>query len=247
MSKVYTNKTDPYIYNEYITEWDIKSANVSLLDYYDLADNDTINRLRNMKKSQREVAVGIMCRNDHELMLKLEKAFDDIINKFIISNKLKDVDIISIKKDSVFVRNINIVNNVFGPVEFVNKNVYNGILLLPKYEFYYNPLKIDVKGINDKVLPLHKNGILKFIQNIMECGNRYLEVCAYLHDFIEYYKKRELDLDYYREFTTDSAYKVKIGDNLVYLDNIDESMLMNTDITYNFYNIILETIKIIIR
>ena len=247
MSKVYTNKTDPYIYNEYITEWDIKSANVSLLDYYDLADNDTINRLRNMKKSQREVAVGIMCRNDHELMLKLEKAFDDIINKFIISNKLKDVDIISIKKDSVFVRNINIVNNVFGPVEFVNKNVYNGILLLPKYEFYYNPIKIDVKGINDKVLPLHKNGMLKFIQNIMECGNRYLEVCAYLHDFIEYYKKRELDLDYYREFTTDSAYKVKIGDNIVYLDNIDESMLMNTDITYNFYNIILETIKIIIR
>lgn len=247
MSKVYTNKTEPYIYNEYITEWDIKSANVSLLDYYDLADNDTINRLRNMKKSQREVAVGIMCRNDHELMLKLEKAFDDIINKFIISNKLKDVDIISIKKDSVFVRNINIVNNVFGPVEFVNKNVYNGILLLPKYEFYYNPIKIDVKGINDKVLPLHKNGILKFIQNIMECGNKYLEVCAYLHDFIEYYKKRELDLDYYREFTTDSAYKVKIGDNLVYLDNIDESMLMNTDITYNFYNIILETIKIIIR
>ena len=81
----------------------------------------------------------------------------------------------------------------------------------------------------------------------MECGSKYLEVCIYLHDFIEYYKKRELDLEYYREFTTDSSFKVNIGDNILYLSNIDETMIQNVDISYNFYNIILQALKVIIR
>lgn len=246
MSKVYTNKSDPYIYNEYITEWDIKSANVSLMEYYNLSDNDTISRLKGMKKSKREVAVGLLGRDNHDFMIKLEKAFDDIIDLFIKSNNLEPEDILSVKKDSVFVRNHHIINNVFGPVEFVNKNTYTGVLLLPKYEFYYNPLKVDVKGINDNILFLHDKGILSFIRNIMECG-KYLEVCIYLHDFIEYYKKRELDLEYYREFTTDSSFKVNIGDNILYLSNIDETMIQNVDISYNFYNIILQALKVIIR
>lgn len=48
-----TNRDYPFIHNNEIIEWDIKSANTSLMRYYNLQPNKVIDKLASMPKSQR--------------------------------------------------------------------------------------------------------------------------------------------------------------------------------------------------
>ena len=49
-----TNTNVPFIHHELINEWDIRSANTSLMRYYNLASSKLISKLEKMEKRDRE-------------------------------------------------------------------------------------------------------------------------------------------------------------------------------------------------
>ena len=245
-----TNLNVPFIHHELIEEWDIRSANTSLMKYYHLANPQLISKLEKMEKRDREPAVGMLCKKDKEFAIALEKGFTDIINEFLSANNLDmETDVISIKKDSVFVRNKNVQCSEFGngAVKFVRKNSYSGCLLLPRYEFYYARDKIDVKGVADEALQLHQDGTLAFISMMMQESNSWIELNHFMKEYAMAYKTKQLPFNAYREFTTVSKFRVNLFGNVVLMDEIDEELLEDTDISFNYINIYLPSLKTIAK
>lgn len=248
----YTNTGRPLIINSEIIEWDIKSANTSVIRSYGLLPDKKIEKIEKLDKHDRVVAIGNIMRKDKDFSKSLEDKFNEVIKIFMHDNSLdKDIDIISIKRDALFVVNKDIRNKNIGEfILFMKKNTYHSFLYIKPYEFYISDDKIDVKGISDDLLPLHKDGILQLISDIIEiCGSSNmdkLQINRYLIDFVNAYKNRELPFEYYREFNNQSKYKCNLFGNEVLLDEIDEIYINQIDITFNYLNIVLPLIRIII-
>lgn len=245
-----TNMNIPFIHHELIEEWDIRSANTSLMHYYKLTDPKIISKFESLEKRDREPAVGRYLKKNKNISIALEKAFTDIIHEFINANMLDiDQDVISIKKDSLFVRNKVIRYNEFGngDVKFIKKNSYNGCLLIPNYEFYYSKDKIDVKGISDDVLHLHEDGTLAFISILMQESHSWIGLNEYMRDYAYAYKNRQLPFNAYREFTSSSKFRVNLYGNEVMMDDIDEEFIDDVNIIHNYSKIYLPTLKTIAR
>lgn len=255
-----TNTRDRFIHHELIEEWDIRSANTSLMRRYKLIPSYQINKIESLPKREREIKVGLLTQKNKDFGFALEEAFTKIIEEFIEANRLdRDNDIVSIKKDAVFVRSRELRRDEFGddivdgdgitraPVQFVRKNQYTGFLYLPQYEIYYSPKKIDVKGVADDSLPLHENGMLYLFRSIFEMARDWRELNAFLKEYAGAYKRRELDFDAYREFTSDSKFRVNMFGNELLMDNIEEELLELTDISYNYKHVYLEILKVIAR
>ena len=237
-----TNRDYPFIYNNEIIEWDIKSANTSLMSYYNLQPDKVIQKLASMTKSQREISVGKLMKKDKEFAKKLEESFNKIIQEFMDANQLSWDDIVSIKKDAVFVKNHKINHSEFGAVHFIPKNQYKHVLLLPKYEIYISDSVTDVKGIPDEKLPLHENGMLDFIRTTMESASEMNRLQSFFKEYVTAYKRKELEFDAYREFNSDSFFRIG-GDYPMLADSMIEDDVEFLDISYNYINVIMPTIQ----
>lgn len=237
-----TNKDYPFIKNSQIIEWDIKSANTSLMRYYNLQPDNVIDKFIGMSKSEREVAVGKLMRKDKEFAKRLEESFNEIIDEFFKANQLDWDDIVSVKKDAVFVKNHYVPNTDFGPVRFIPKNTYKHVLLLPKYEIYLASDHIDVKGLPDSVLELHQDGMLYFIKELFSTTS-YFETEEYFAEFVRAYKLKELEFDYYREFNSDSMFRIG-GEYPMLTEAMIEDDIEYLDISYNYINVVIPTIQV---
>lgn len=248
----YLNASKSILINSEIIEWDIHSANVSIMRGYSLADEDKIKRIEKLDKTKRVIAVGKIMQNDSNFSKELEESFTDITNLFIKENHLdQEEDVLSIKKDAIFVINKEVQKNIFknDAIHFLNKNQYHAFIYLKPFEFYFGQNKIDVKGINDELLPLHKNGILQLLTDVIEiCETTNFDrskVSAYLKDFVNAYKRRELDFDYYRQFSQESKFMYYAYGEKLLTDECTLDMLSKIDIQYNYLNIILPLIRIV--
>lgn len=245
----YINPNINYLVNSEIIEWDIKSANTSIIKEYELLSLKKVEKIEGMKKQDRVVAIGKEMRKDKSFAKSLEDKFNEVAKLFIENNKLdKDFDIVSIKRDAIFVVNRQITNSVIGnSIKFIPKNTYQAYLYLKPYEFYINDTKIDIKGLNDELIPLHENGIIEFIRDVITiCAQTNMDkhkLNLYLSEFVDAYKKKELPFDYYREFANDSKYRYNMLGNMVLMDNINEYHLDNLDISYNYKTIVLPLIQ----
>lgn len=237
-----TNKDYPFIHNNEIIEWDIKSANTSLMSYYHLQPEDIITKLASMAKSQREVAVGKLMRKDKEFAKALEESFNKIISEFLEANDLTWDDIVSIKKDAVFVKNHGIKKHDFGAVHFIPKNQYKHVLILPRYEIYISDQKTDVKGIPDEKVPLHEDGMLFFIKTALDSADDFISMQKFFKEYVSAYKKRELDFDAYREFNSDSLFRIG-GEFPMMSESMIEEDMEFLDIGFNYVNVIIPTIQ----
>lgn len=248
MSIIQTSDVFPFIHHEKIVEWDIKSANTSLMRKYHLCDEDTIASFERMKKKDREIAVGKYSRNTPGFSVALEKAFDDIIHLFLDTNEI-DIryDCTAVRKDAIFVRSHDVKVSKFDEVQFIPKNEYSGRLLIPKYEFYYSQKSIDVKGINDNALHLHEDGTLAFIKTVFENSRDLKRLYTFIKDYCYAYKMRELPFNAYRQFNSESLFKVCVLDGIIDMEEISDEYIEYADISFNYINIILEVLKILIR
>lgn len=237
-----------YCFGSDIVEWDISSANTSLMEFYHLKPQKVIERLRQLPKEQRVVKVGLMLQKDKDFSKALQKAFDDITTLFVEANGLTSEDIIAVKKDAVYVKNhVITVQDFGGCVHFVPKNTYHAYYYIDPLEIYVGTKVIDVKGIGDENLPLHKSGILQMIGDVTrlcEVGDLY-GLNEYMHSVADAYKKRELPIDWYREFNANSCFKWVDGDGYVLLSDIREDDLSEVDITHNYMKVILPLIQMI--
>lgn len=255
----YVNEGIPFMVNSLVTEYDIRHGNTSIMRHFGLSSLDVIDRLDSLPKSERNRQVGLMVRDDHDFGRRLEKGFNDAVEQFLSQNGLDiDVDIQAIRRDAVFVVNRPVRKPKIGDaIEFVPKNEYHALLKLKQLEFYFGQGdRLDIKNfvsaesdINHAVEKLQP-GPISFIREFIEvCEGSNMNrrrIYPWIREFAEYYKKKQLDFEYYREFTRDALFRVNIDGEPMYLDIMTDDMVDDLDISFNYLQLFIPLLQVVI-
>lgn len=242
----YINDNMYYLFNKEITEYDMKEGGFSLIQEFKLLDDNTIKELKKHGKDERKVLIGKMQIKDPILKKNLNKdAFKAARKLFFTVNDIQDNDIISIKKDAIITtKNCN-TTKIGKFIDFRPKHLYTSYIRLnKKTEIYYSPYDFAVKGIGDNKIEYHEDYMIKFIKlycKKMETSDN-MSVIEFTRNFIDLYKRRELEIGYYREFNSNSSFKI-LNDENRYMEYWEECK-NEIDISYNFFNVLLKLIKI---
>lgn len=266
MSINFINEARPFEVNSSIVEWDIRRAGIHIIKEFDLLPQKEVKYFESLPKKESDVAIGKRQIGDRDFSKRFEQGFTDAMHMFLEANKLDiDIDTISIKKDACFVINKAIkVTTIGNYIEFVPKNKYHAYVCLKPFlkkgnglEFYFKREgNVDIKGLTGnldlrkKILDLHADGMLNFLEttiNLAEVsGLDPKKMNQFLHSFVEMYKRKELDYDYYREFNIESKFRYHFLGNEMMTHMIDEPMLEKIKIDYNYIHIIMPLINLIV-
>lgn len=266
MSINLTNDTRPFEINSSIVEWDMRRAGLHIIKELNLLPESEIKYFESLPKKESDIAIGKRQIGDKDFSLRFEKGFTDVMHQFLDQNDLDiDIDVISIKKDACFVINRDIKEPKIGKyIEFIPKNKYHAYVNLKPFlkkgkgfEFYFSRTNgIDVKGLSsdkdlrNKLLSLHENGMLNFLNETVDLAEKTgldpKQMNQFLHGFVKMYKMKELDYDYYREFSIESKFRYSFLGNEMFADNINETMLEKVRIDYNYMHIIMPLINLIV-
>lgn len=256
----YVNDGLPFLINSKITEYDIKSGNTSMMKRYQLQPPEVIAEIEKMEKKQRNVTVGLIQKQDRTFAKRLEESFDRTVKEFIEKNGLDiDVDVLAVRKDAVFVVNHPVtITQLDSNVLFREKSQYHAALQIgPRLEFYFTDQNdVEIKNFvtaekdDNQALEKLKPGMISFLREFVEIAegtnmNR-VKVYQWLRDFCTYYKQRDLDVEYYREFTREALFHIRLGEDDTYYDQIPDTMIEDLDISFNYRNIIIPLLQILI-
>lgn len=201
------------IIQNHIYEYDIKSANISVLRESGKLSEALLDKIAAMDKDTRNQTIGNMIREDKEIWTIIKRGIQDAKYKLFKYNEIKESEVVSIKNDAVFITGRKLKHKTFNNITFRIKGEYNLFVNLNGIEFYYSKRydDIDVKGIDDKTVNStdHQNGIIRFLKTVFKyiVYERYDTLRKYLIDFSIKYKKLELPHDYYREFNEYDFYR----------------------------------------
>jgi hypothetical protein len=243
--ELYTQDID-YIIGANIFEYDMRDAGFNIIKYYELLDDSTIKYLASLSKDERKIRIGLLQREDRNLAKEMLKGFAKMRKKFFIDNKIEEHQILSIRKDAIFLINKRCDKTSFSNVEFALKNRYTSFHKFGNYEYYFRNKgrEIAVKGINDDKLQYHEAmlSFLKDIFSLLETADNK-RVVTKIKKFASQYKAQELDYHYYRELNANSMYNLGIPgrDNSIYalhyLDGFD------VDHSFNYMTYIITLIQ----
>ena len=231
-----------YLVNTYIREYDISKANINILLYNNIIDEKQYNFLYNLPKMDRQIYIGKLIKKDKKINKELSKGFKQSREFFFDANDIEEHEVLSIKKDAIYIISKIANNTKFGNIEFVLKNVYTSYYRLDNLELYYylNNIEgveiLDVKGINNNKLHLHKDHFLDFINaTLYEIQSGSIEdVLHMVQNFYNRYINLELDVGYYRSFNSDSLYYIKSKGYTMYkINNITIEDLPSINISVN--------------
>ena len=243
----YLNKDIDYLFNMDIREYDLKDAGFSIIKQYRLLPKDKIDYLSKMDKTNRKIEIGMLRKYSKTFSDDLSKGFIEARKTFFSANDLTDDDILSVKNDAIFVIKKQ-CQGQFGELDFRVKNEYLGYLYLNKIEFYYSALtdRVDVKGIDDELVELHRNHMIDFFKDVfsMKIYSERKVFIKFLTDFIKAYRRLDLELEYYRELSQDSLYSIYIDGEKSLIRDIDSDE--GLDITYNYFKYLVPIANIFI-
>lgn len=241
-----------YIISSYIREYDISKANINILLYYGVINQEEFSTILSMDRMERQITVGLMCRNGSpngkydgkEVNKILSNGFVEFRRMFFEANEIEDYEVLSIRKDAIFLINKVPTTTQFSNVTFLNSEVYTSYYRLSRHlEAYYfrdviNQVeKIDFKGISDNVLVYHKDHMLDFILYIFELAEagEIETIVTTLSNFYKEYVTYNLDVGYYREFNSNSLIMINNkGVSKFGLQYVEESIdKTKIDIGYN--------------
>lgn len=229
------------VINQTIVEYDMKSANTSLAREFHLLPEKEITRIENLPKMDREISIGLIKQRNREYSEKEKIAFCAARKMFFDQNELDDGDILSIKRDAIFVFRYVKHEQVTDNINFRMKNVYSSFLSLG-VDVFYNSEKLDIKGIDDQIYEeRHKEYFGGFLHDFIRRAEvtEKDKLLRYLRNFYDDYKWRRLDPGYYREFNARSQYKYLDGK---YADEEYLEDLFQVDIGHNL-NILLKLMR----
>jgi hypothetical protein len=242
----YTQDVD-YVINSNIFEYDMRNAGFSLVKFYDLLPQYTIDDLETFSKDTINVKIGLLQIDNPKFSKRLVTAFSDMRKLFFEENSIKETQVLSVKKDAIFLVNKTCDKLRFKNVEFALKNRYTSFHKFSRVELYYrNKSKIlDIKGVGSKI-SLHEDYMVKFLKDIfntLETSDNS-RVITKIKKFVSDYKDRSLPIQYYRELNSDSMYSLFIDDNNDKIIKSEETIKgFDIDISYNYVNYILPLIQ----
>lgn len=221
-----------------ITEYDLRAANINCLKHLGLISDNEYNYFLNLPKWNREVEVGHLQRENISIYNAISDEIKRVKYNFLVANHIDPSSIVRIANDAVYINSfINLQYLFFDDTyEFRIKGQYNVMMRLGKNITLFvrlddNNYDVDVKGINDNKLFLHES-FLSFLCNIIFNIERVgiKEAIKLYNDFYEKYVKRELDINYYREFNAASLYRHKSGFLMSQIQDVKDLR-----IDYNLY------------
>ena len=233
-----------HVLSTYIREYDIAKANISILLTKGLITPEQYAVFYNMPKHEREVKVGLMQKYDKNLSRSLMEGFGEARKIFYEANNIKEHEILSVKKDAIFLMDRAPTNLKFGNIEFKFKNEYTSFYNLPGIEVYYqgygNVEKIDVKGIGNESLLLHKDYMLELLCVIFSAAQteKAVDVLSLISGITEAYLSGEMGVEYYREFNNRSWFRTyyTFDNERAYLRYLDKDIgTKDIDPSYNHY------------
>ena len=227
-----------FLIDRNIREYDISKANINILLYFNLINQKQYQYLYNLPRMERQIRVGIMQRNA-KIASALSNGLKQMRNLFCTQNNIQENEILSIRKDALYIIDKVPRYTKFGNVEFLCKNSYSSFYQFSGLEMYYNSKYtiLDVKGISDNTLLLHKDFMLDFLVYLFSLiENRdYESAINDLGAFRNDYLNLKLPIGYYRELDNRSMYrtKYKYDGFATYVQNISSSHIEDVDLSYN--------------
>ena len=223
----------------------MKDAGFNIIKEHKLLPDEVIAELEPLPKKDRNIKIGKL-RYKYKTLKEMDNWFTKYRIMFAEANNLHDEDILSVKKDAIFVKKYCYVLEFDELIKFVEKNIYSAYLYIDekKLEFYYNKTDIHVKGISNEVLSRHEGYLLVFVKEFIRRLSQDDSIARrYLIEFINSYKKRQLSIGYYRQFDQMSLYKIIVGGKLVDAENVEDISIC--DISYNYMNIIVPLLDMV--
>lgn len=221
-----------------IFEYDISKANISILLEEGYITQDQYDYFYKADRNERQIKIGLMQKNDPKIIKVLDEGFKKARYNLVSSNNIQDDEIISIKKDAMFVTR-QLSNTIFGHINFNFKNVYSMMIKINKIEFYFNLTDqgyiLDAKGINDEVLCKHQSSYLSVLCDIfsMMQSGEYINTVIYIKEFINKYESNLLPIEFYREFNQSSLYRIDSFNSIYYIDIVCDNDIPYINKTYN--------------
>lgn len=246
----YTRRDVNYIKNTPITEYDMSNAGINILLTHGKFTKEFVDYLNTLDKLTKNITVGKILQEHPDWNKLMMEEFIKIRGEFMYLNNLEDSDILSIKKDAIFVINKKPkILQVHENYIFREKGVYDTYLNVRNKEFYINIEKgtYDVKGFSKKVVDIQEDCFIDFIITctLLDKEDRfklYQHIKNFRNDFLEY----KLDKEFYYDLEED-GYKYKYNkESIVFIVSPtppEDITLCNID---NNYKYILEVINTLI-
>jgi hypothetical protein len=223
----YTNRNIVYLKNNYITEYDMTNAGINILRYNNVFSQEDYDRLNSMGKLEKNILVGKFLKNNPQISEALMNEFITIRKELFEANDIEDDDILSIKKDAVFVINKRMNNlklNEF--YEFQEKNRYDSYINIDGKEFYHKPERVfDVKGFSKTVKEFHKDWLFKKVEEFvyLDGMNEKDYLFKSLIEFKYHFLNRDLPKEYYFDVSTGN-YLFNANQKMLYLEDITDDL-----------------------
>lgn len=257
---LWTNPTD--LYTGDIIEYDMSDGGFSIIKEEGLLSDKEIARLEKIPKGfDRNEAVGKLRYskdpNVRDIGKRLEKLFGKYRVIFGEANELDQKDIFSIKRDAVFLTRYASQVEFGKYIKFKEKHAYDIYFLLgvdelvtnfqsrhKTCEVYYNTFTDDVaiKGIKDELLEkYHAEFMISAVKKYLRYLSKfdYEGATKFIVNLIDDYKFHRLPIGYYREFNSNSSYRIQIEGKQYETEEADKSVIQYMDIRYNFNHVLV--------
>ena len=233
-------------YKSLVWEYDMKAAGLSVLRDKKIILEDEGERLAALPKHQRVVEIGKLCQKDENMTKSLEEGLKDAVYEFCEANDILEEDIISIKKDAVYVTH-PASKLLFGKyIQWKEAARYSCFYNFSSIEVFYNQSEkiLDIKGLTEEARKLHEP---YFIQLLMEMLNSVLSAnrfsqLIYLKSIRKKYLNWDMEEECYREFNRQSLFRLDtvVADMSLFSDSFVPDC---TDMTWNYQKVIVPIIR----
>lgn len=239
-----------------ITEYDMKSANISVMRDTELISQESYLQLAAMPKIAREREVGLMEKADPTLYTSIAQGIKNAKLDLASFNQLVPEQIVRVANDAVYINSlVDLSHTKFGEfIEFRPKNIYNvyvnlnGKLIFCRFDPDGN-IHIDTKCIGKNDI-LHRDYMIYTIMSTITLLERsgVQDAIDYLYEICEAYLNLKLPVGYYREFNIESLFRGKyiVAGSQPCFTAVYEDNKADLDINYN-YTILRELWSILLE
>jgi hypothetical protein len=241
----YLNKDIVYLKNTTITEYDIKSAGFTVIKFKKLLPEEEILELESIGKEERNVRIGKRILQYPRIGEEIINTLAEVRQDFVVMNQIYDNDILSIKKDAIFLIRKNPTVLKIGMFEFRAKKSYSSYCYLNKKEFYYSSSDetLELKGFTEENKVKQEGYLLKDIKKIMMMSEKLTneQLFTFLKQYRTKYLGRQLNRETYRDIETG-----KFSVEGYYMEDISDEILSTADISQNYINYLLPLFNAVI-
>ena len=244
------NKNIKYLKNVSITEYDIHDGGLSIISEYQLLPKNKIEKLKTYEKQQKNIVIGKLQAKNPDLAKNMVEGFGKARELFVTQNNIPIDNILTIKKDAIFLINMNNINGaVTKNIEFRPKNKYSSYINLCNKEFYLSFGELTIKGLSEESINLQKDYLLSDICRFLSQAEKIDStlIVENLRKYSKEYLTKKLPLNTYRNLDNGQFELFSDGLGDYTLEEIDETFLDDLNISYNYLNYVLPMIHEILN